>query len=114
MIKTRLTELVGLKYPIIQAGMGPYPVTSLCIAAANAGCLGLCSTYGTQSKESEPIVYERFCQEAHASVDDDPVTITKRCSAASLRRRRSPRAYLEQTSWSPPRCSTTRAWLPRP
>ena len=37
MIKTRLTELVGLKYPIIQAGMGPYPVTSLCIAAANAG-----------------------------------------------------------------------------
>ena len=24
MIKTRLTELVGLKYPIIQAGMGPY------------------------------------------------------------------------------------------
>ena len=38
MIKTRLTELVGLKYPIIQAGMGPYPVTSLCIAAANAGC----------------------------------------------------------------------------
>lgn len=78
MIKTRLTELVGLKYPIIQAGMGPYPVTSLCIAAANAGCLGLCSTYGTQSKESEPIVYERFCQEAHASVDDDPVTITKK------------------------------------
>ena len=33
MIKTRLTELVGLKYPIIQAGMGPYPVTSLCIAS---------------------------------------------------------------------------------
>ena len=29
MIKTRLTELVGIKYPIIQAGMGPYPVTSL-------------------------------------------------------------------------------------
>ena len=78
MIKTRLTELVGLKYPLIQAGMGPYPVTSLCIAAANAGCLGLCSTYGVQSKEAEPIVYERFCEEAHASVDDDPVTITKK------------------------------------
>ena len=50
MIKTRLTELVGLKYPIIQAGMGPYPVTSLCIAAANAGCLGLCSTFATTSR----------------------------------------------------------------
>ena len=52
MIKTRLTELVGLKYPIIQAGMGPYPVTSLCIAAANAGCLGLCSTFATTSRET--------------------------------------------------------------
>lgn len=52
MIKTRLTEFVGLKYPIIQAGMGPYPVTSLCIAAANTGCPGLCSTLGTTSRES--------------------------------------------------------------
>ena len=78
MIKTRLTELVGLKYPIIQAGMGPYPVTSLCIAAANAGCLGLCSTYGTRSKVDEPISYQRFCEEAHADLDDDPKTIIKK------------------------------------
>ena len=56
MIKTRLTELVGIKYPIIQAGMGPFPVTSLCIAAANAGCLGLCSTFGTMSRKSNPVV----------------------------------------------------------
>jgi len=28
MIKTRLTELLGIKYPIIQAGMGPFPTTT--------------------------------------------------------------------------------------
>ena len=74
MIKTRLTELVGLKYPIIQAGMGPYPVTSLCIAAANAGCLGLCSTFATTSRETNPIVFEDFCKQAHAETTDDDVT----------------------------------------
>ncbi|MBR4392500.1 MAG: nitronate monooxygenase [Oscillospiraceae bacterium] len=75
MIKTRLTELVGIKYPIIQAGMGPFPVTSLCIAAANAGCLGLCSTFGTTSRKSNPVVFEDFVKQAHAEVDDDDVTI---------------------------------------
>ena len=75
MIKTRLTELVGIKYPIIQAGMGPFPVTSLCIAAANAGCLGLCSTFGTTSRKSNPVVFEDFVKQAHAETDDDDVTI---------------------------------------
>ena len=64
MIKTRLTELVGIKYPIIQAGMGPYPVTSLCIAAANAGCLGLCSTFATASRETNKVVFDDFLQRA--------------------------------------------------
>lgn len=78
MIKTRLTELVGLKYPIIQAGMGPFPVTSLAIAAANAGCLGLCSTFGTSSRDSNPVVFDNFCKEAHADPTDDDLTITKK------------------------------------
>lgn len=78
MIKTRLTELVGIKYPVIQAGMGPFPVTSLCIAAANAGCLGLCSTFGTLSRTSNPVVFEDFVKQAHASADDDDVTIFKK------------------------------------
>ena len=78
MIKTRLTELVGIQYPIIQAGMGPFPVTSLCIAAANAGCLGLCSTFGTTSRNSNPVVFEDFVKQAHAEPDDDDVTIFKK------------------------------------
>lgn len=78
MLKTRLTELVGIKYPIIQAGMGPFPVTSLCIAAANAGCLGLCSTFGTTSRKSNPVVFEDFCKQSHADLTDDDVTIFKK------------------------------------
>lgn len=78
MIKTRLTDLVGIKYPIIQAGMGPYPVTSLCIAAANAGCLGLCSTFATTQRDSNRIVFEDFCKQAHAETTDDDITIMKK------------------------------------
>lgn len=46
MIYTKLQEIVGTKYPIIQAGMGPYSTNNLCIAAAKAGALGLISTVG--------------------------------------------------------------------
>ena len=46
MIKTELTEMVGIKHPIIQAGMGPYSTNRLAVAAANAGALGILSSSG--------------------------------------------------------------------
>ena len=46
MIKTKFQEIMGTKYPIIQAGMGPYATTKLCIAVAKEGGLGLISTIG--------------------------------------------------------------------
>lgn len=46
MIKTKFLELFGTKYPIVQAGMGPYNTTKLSAAVANAGGLGLISTVG--------------------------------------------------------------------
>jgi len=46
MIKTRLCEEVGIEYPIIQAGMGPWKTETLAIASANAGILGIISTSG--------------------------------------------------------------------
>lgn len=39
MIRTELCDLMGLKYPVIQAGMGPYSTNRLAAAAANAGAL---------------------------------------------------------------------------
>lgn len=46
MIRTILCDLVGIRYPIIQAGMGPWRTEDLAIAAANAGILGTISTAG--------------------------------------------------------------------
>lgn len=46
MIKTKLCELLGIKYPIIQAGMGPFQTQKLAQAVANAGALGIISTSG--------------------------------------------------------------------
>ncbi|MFA9381513.1 MAG: nitronate monooxygenase, partial [Acetanaerobacterium sp.] len=41
MIKTRLTELLGVKYPIIQGGMAWVADANLASAVSNAGGLGL-------------------------------------------------------------------------
>jgi len=46
MIKTELCDMLGIKYPLIQAGMGPYSTNRLAAAAANAGVLGIISTSG--------------------------------------------------------------------
>ncbi|HUX99811.1 MAG TPA: nitronate monooxygenase [Candidatus Deferrimicrobium sp.] len=46
MIRTKFQELLGTKYPIIQAGMGPYSTFKLCSAAAKAGGVGIISTIG--------------------------------------------------------------------
>ena len=71
MIKTKLTELLGIKYPIIQAGMGPFSNNNLCVASANAGVLGLLSTSGLFNREVQPLVYEAFVKSGEASMDDD-------------------------------------------
>ncbi|MHA1730244.1 MAG: NAD(P)H-dependent flavin oxidoreductase [Promethearchaeota archaeon] len=51
MIRTKFQEIIGTKYPIIQAGMGPYATTKLCIAVAKEGGLGLISTIGMAGED---------------------------------------------------------------
>ncbi len=46
---TPFNEIYRAKYPIIQAGMGPYDTTKLAAAVAKAGGLGLISTVGMGS-----------------------------------------------------------------
>ena len=38
--KTRLTDLLGIKYPIVQGGLAYLAYTDLCAAVSNAGGLG--------------------------------------------------------------------------
>ncbi|MGQ9558116.1 MAG: NAD(P)H-dependent flavin oxidoreductase [Desulfurispora sp.] len=77
MLKSRLCDLVGIKYPIIQAGMGPFGTNQLCIAAANAGILGLLSSSGITTKESQPEIYQYFCRSGGADPDAGPETILR-------------------------------------
>ena len=78
MIKSRLCDLVGIKYPIIQAGMGPFSNNNLCVAAANAGVLGLLSTSGVWSKETQPWVYKDFVRTGEADLEDDMATVLEK------------------------------------
>jgi NAD(P)H-dependent flavin oxidoreductase YrpB (nitropropane dioxygenase family) len=78
MIKSRLCDLIGIKYPIIQAGMGPFSNNNLGVAAANAGVLGLLSTSGLTSRDIQSFVYEAWIKTAEANPDDDiPTAIDK-------------------------------------
>lgn len=49
MLKTKLCEVLGIRHPIIQAGMGPFGTNRLCIAVADAGGLGLISSSALES-----------------------------------------------------------------
>ena len=78
MIKSRLCDLIGIKYPIIQAGMGPFSNNNLGVAAANAGVLGLLSTSGIFDKEDQPWIYKAFVNTAGADYDDDKPTVMEK------------------------------------
>lgn len=53
MVRTVLCERLGIKYPIIQGGMGPYSTNRLCIAVTNAGALGIISGIGMATNMSD-------------------------------------------------------------
>lgn len=73
MIKTKMCEVLGVKHPIIQAGMGPFSNNKLSIAAANAGALGLMSTSGLHesTKKDQYKIYEHWAQTAGADPKAD-------------------------------------------
>lgn len=53
MIRTKLCEELGIDYPIIQGGMGPYSTNRLCTAVASSGGLGIISTIGMATDMSD-------------------------------------------------------------
>jgi len=52
MIKTRITEEFGIKYPIMAAPMGPFYTTKLTVAVSEAGGLGVLSHATLRGKNS--------------------------------------------------------------
>lgn len=51
-IKTKLTEMLGIKYPILSAPMGPFYTTELTKAVSEAGGLGVLSHTNLEGKDS--------------------------------------------------------------
>ncbi len=52
MIKTNITEMFGIKYPIIAAPMGPFYTTELTVAVSEAGGMGVLSHTNLEDKSS--------------------------------------------------------------
>ena len=84
MIKTDLCDFLGIKYPIIQAGMGPFGTNKLCIAAANAGVLGLISSSGVTMKDTQPGIYNYFVETGGASLEDGNQAVLKKIFRGTL------------------------------
>jgi NAD(P)H-dependent flavin oxidoreductase YrpB (nitropropane dioxygenase family) len=78
MLKSRFCDYVGIKYPIIQAGMGPFPTTELAIASANAGILGIMSSAPNLDGTDNNPIYEAFTLAAGAKIGDDFGTIIEK------------------------------------
>ena len=61
MIRTKLCDMLGIKYPIIQAGMGPFNTANLATAVSNAGGLGMVSVpYATDPEIGAKMVLEHL------------------------------------------------------
>lgn len=58
LLHTDLCDMLGIDYPILQGGMGPYKTESLAMAVSEAGALGLISSIGMAASllpEAAPI-----------------------------------------------------------
>ena len=66
-ISSRFADLVGVTYPIIQEGLGPYKTVQLAAAVSNAGALGTISMPGMTEEPSEgAALMRRYIEEACA------------------------------------------------
>jgi len=84
MIQTELCDLLGIKHPIIQAGMGPFGTNKLSIASANSGILGLISSSGANVREKYPEIYKYFVETGGATLEDDKRTVLKKIFRQTL------------------------------
>lgn len=76
MITTALCELLGIKHPIIQAGMGPFGTNRLAIAVANAGALGLISGSALETKDLASAGYRQFRKTFEPGLEADSAAET--------------------------------------
>lgn len=67
-ISSRLGDLLGIRYPVVQEGLGPYKTVRLAAAVSNAGGLGTVSIPGLTDPDG-PAVLRGYIEEACALTD---------------------------------------------
>jgi NAD(P)H-dependent flavin oxidoreductase YrpB (nitropropane dioxygenase family) len=103
--------MVGIKHPIIQAGMGPYSTNRLAVAAANAGALGILSTSGFLYTAAGGGTMERFAaliQQLTGGEEGTPIEHLKRVCRRTLEETRGSKGIFgincmvsaEMTQWA--------------
>lgn len=74
-LANRLTELLGVRYPIIQEGMGPFQTDRIAAAVSSAGGLGTVSMPGMTKEPKEGARLLREHIERVASLTDGPFAV---------------------------------------
>ncbi len=70
MIRTEICAMLGAKYPIVQAPMGPYDTKELAIAVTNAGGFGMVSHPEPSAEQIQKVVSGGDVTEAFRSVNE--------------------------------------------
>jgi len=95
-MKTRITEMVGIKYPIVLSGMSWISTPKMVAAVSNAGGLGILATgplNGGQTKEAireiRKLTDKPFGANASlmfpGAVENAKVLCRKKCRSSTLR-----------------------------
>jgi NAD(P)H-dependent flavin oxidoreductase YrpB (nitropropane dioxygenase family) len=72
-ISSRFADLVGIRHPVVQEGLGPYKTVRLAAAVSNAGGLGTVSMPG-MTDEKGPSVLRGYIEEA-CTLTDRPFAV---------------------------------------
>jgi NAD(P)H-dependent flavin oxidoreductase YrpB (nitropropane dioxygenase family) len=75
MLSKRFTDLVGIEYPIVQEGLGPYKTVALAAAVSNAGGLGTVSMPGMTDPDGVAVLRQYI---------DDACVLTDRPFAVNI------------------------------
>ncbi len=81
-IASRFADLVGITYPIIQEGLGPYKTVQLAAAVSNAGALGTISMPGMTEEPSEGAALMRSYIEEACALTERPLAVNVPVGAA--------------------------------
>jgi enoyl-[acyl-carrier protein] reductase II len=74
-ISSRFADLVGIRFPVVQEGLGPYKTVNLAAAVSNAGGLGTVSIPGISEEPTKGAAILRGYIEETCALTDQPFAV---------------------------------------